>query len=467
MTAAASASAPAVRRRLGLLAAALALALGGLSAGSTAFAAEPPPIPRITITSPANGVTTNDRTPVFSGTTEEPFPPVTVKVYEASDIALIDPVATLPDVEPSGDAWQTPASEPLPDGAYIAVATQPFELGHIEAQVHFTVDTTPPRPTVTSPQSGSTTAGATEPVAGTAGLAPGDSKTVTVRLFSTPAGAAPVSVESLVLEISPEGTWSGTFGGLSPGAYAVRAEQRDKAGNVGSSGPVAFTMTAPPPPAVPAPPSASFSWFPAIPQAGESISFIATAADPASSITSYAWAVGSGAYQAGGPVLTTSFPAAGPEVIHLHVTSADGQSSDVTRTVTIAPAPLTLMLPFPVVRIAGSETRAGVRITLLEAFAPVGTVVSVTCHGHGCPQAVQSSIAAARWHGKPVLSGSVGIIFRRFERAMRAGVVLEVRVAAPGEIGKYTRFVIRRHRVPVRSDSCLAALEPAPVTCSG
>jgi hypothetical protein len=59
----------------------------------------------------------------------------------------------------------------------------------------------------------------------------------------------------------------------------------------------------------------------------------------------------------------------------------------------------------------------------------------------------------------------VEVAFRRFERSLRAGVVLEIRVSKPGRIGKYTRFSIRRGRLPVRTDACLASTEPTPIRC--
>ena len=57
------------------------------------------------------------------------------------------------------------------------------------------------------------------------------------------------------------------------------------------------------------------------------------------------------------------------------------------------------------------------------------------------------------------------LAFHRFERQLRAGVVLEVRVFKAGRIGKYTRFSIRKHRLPTRLDECLASTNPKPIGC--
>ena len=55
--------------------------------------------------------------------------------------------------------------------------------------------------------------------------------------------------------------------------------------------------------------------------------------------------------------------------------------------------------------------------------------------------------------------------FRGFERSLRFGVTLEVLVSKPGEIGKYTRFAIRRGKLPERVDMCLDLGGDKPIVC--
>ena len=55
--------------------------------------------------------------------------------------------------------------------------------------------------------------------------------------------------------------------------------------------------------------------------------------------------------------------------------------------------------------------------------------------------------------------------FPRFERSLRAGVTLEIRVFKAGMIGKYTRFVVRRGKLPLRDDACLALAGVKPMAC--
>jgi len=249
--------------------------------------------------------------------------------------------------------------------------------------------------------------------------------------------------------------------GLVPGTYTVRAEQADAAGNVGTSGDVSFTVTPPPPPPPPGPPLASFKWFPSVPRTGERVSLVSTSTDSTSPITAYAWALASkGAFTVGKPILTTSFATPGDHVVRLQVTAADGLSSIATETVHVVRPPLLLMQPFPIVRIAGIVTSSGVRLSVLSVQAPVGARVTVTCRGRGCPTASESRIAASS--SKKHRATVVVIVFRRFERSLRAGVVLQVRIFKRGRIGKYTRFIIRHHGLPEHAEAQagLTALPP-------
>jgi hypothetical protein len=111
----------------------------------------------------------------------------------------------------------------------------------------------------------------------------------------------------------------------------------------------------------------------------------------------------------------------------------------------------TLLRPFPIVRIRGYFKRGGVRVTLLSVNAPRSAHIAARCVGRGCPvRTVSVASAPAR--------------LRAFERFLRAGTVLQVRVTSPGRIGKYASFVIRAHSAPMRNDLCLmpGATKPAP-----
>ena len=181
-------------------------------------------------------------------------------------------------------------------------------------------------------------------------------------------------------------------------------------------------------------------------------------------MTAFAWAfAGNGPFRAGRPLITTSFSAPGAHVVRLRVSDANGLSSVATETIPVARAPLRLMQPFPIVRIAGSETSNGVRLTTLTVQAPPGARVTVSCQGRGCPARSVSRVAASRTRNPA--AGTVGLSFRRFEHTLRAGVILRIRVSKPGEIGKYTRLIVRRGLLPERLDTCLDPGGFKPMAC--
>jgi hypothetical protein len=192
---------------------------------------------------------------------------------------------------------------------------------------------------------------------------------------------------------------------------------------------------------------------------------VSSSTDAANPITGYAWDLaGTGPFKAAGPVLTTSFASPGNHVVRLQVTDAGSVSSVATETIPVSAPPLLTMAPFPIVRIAGVQTASGVRLSLVSVQAPVGARVTVTCRGRGCRIKPQSRVARATKRSHH--ASSAVLAFGGFERSFRAGVTLEVRVAAPGEIGKYTLFAIHRRSLPTRVDSCLSALNPQPVACT-
>jgi hypothetical protein len=432
-----------------------------------AVAAEPAGIamaagPSLTIKSPISGLVTNDRTPTFEGSSAEEGDGVVrlaIRTAEGTEVER-------PQMKMSEETWRGTV-EALPDGTYTAVAEEEESQGpaatltsaavtFTSAPVTFTIDTTPPIVTLTSPANGSSVSNGSESVSGSAE----GGQSVTIQLFmGSQSGPAPV--EDLTVAVTGGG-WSGTFGGLAPGTYTVRAEQLDAAHNLGLSNSSTFTVAAPPAPAVVPPPTASFRWFPAAPRTGENVSLVSSSTDTVRPITSFAWSLtGNGVFHVGGPVGTTSFSTPGNHVVQLRVTDSGGLSSIATETITVSSVPLILMQPFPIVRIAGSQTSSGVDLSLLTAQAPVGARVSVSCQGRGCPAKAVSRVATSRKK-----KGSVVVVeFPRFERALRVGVVLEIRISKPGEIGKFTRFVVRRHKLPERDDACLGPAQAKPIVC--
>jgi hypothetical protein len=118
-----------------------------------------------------------------------------------------------------------------------------------------------------------------------------------------------------------------------------------------------------------------------------------------------------------------------------------------------APKAPSFLRPFPVIRIRGFFARNGARITLLSVRGPRKAKVNVRCSGHGCPvRRLSLATADTRVH--------------RFERFLRAGILLQIRVTRPRRIGTYTSFLIRSRKAPLRRDRCLSATRGMPIKCS-
>jgi hypothetical protein len=427
----------------------------------------------LTLEGPANGSVSNNQTPTFTGTTDDSFneeellfDPITVRIYRGpiAQAAGTEVAPAAESTSPPGPTWSVASVQALAAGTYTAQAEQShlLETGY-SAPVTFTIDTTPPQVTLTSPSSGSSKIGGSEVMAGAAGTAPRDLPTVTVQLFAGSSIGSQPPLEAVTV-VASGGSWSATLGGLNPGTYTARAEQHDELGNTGTSAPVSFTLSPSPPAPPSAPPLASFKWFPSTPVVGEPVSLASSSTDEASPLTTFAWALASNAvFKVGKPVLTTTFTTPGDHVVRLRVTAADGLASVATATIHVTRPALALMAPFPVIRIAGVLTSSGVNLSLITAQVPPGARVRVTCRGSGCPTASESRLVVSS-NGRR-RAGMIVVAFRRFERSLAAGVILEIKISKPGRIGKYTLFTIRHGKLPTRVAGCLDPAGVKPIAC--
>ena len=211
-------------------------------------------------------------------------------------------------------------------------------------------------------------------------------------------------------------------------------------------------------------PEASFSFSPEDPRAGQEVRFESSSCDPDGRLVSQAWDLdGDGAYDdAVGEAVTQTFSGPGARTIGLEVTARGGATDRQRRTVMVdtiyaLPRPDSdrLMSPYPVVRLAGSLTSNGARVSVLSVLrAPRCALVTVSCKGRSCP--------AKRARG---YVGRGPLRFRRFERRLRAGAVLTVRISKNDLIGKHTVFKIRRNKEPQRRDRCLRPGERSGSPC--
>jgi PKD domain len=245
-----------------------------------------------------------------------------------------------------------------------------------------------------------------------------------------------------------------------PGPVKVSLRVTDKAGKTASTSRVVTIGNRAP--------LSSFTYSPAKPLVNQPVTFTSTAADPERQIADLAWDLnGDGSYDNGrGPTTLRSFDRAGPYVIGLRVTDAQGAVSFFSQVISIA-APLQakldlrLMNPFPLVRIAGRITAGGTHVRLLRVDAPAGAKVTVRCAGRGCP-----FVKKVRLAGRPPEARAARRVrVRSLERLLRPGVRVRIFVTRRDSIGKYTRFRIRRGRTPARVDRCVNPGSLRPVRC--
>jgi hypothetical protein len=162
--------------------------------------------------------------------------------------------------------------------------------------------------------------------------------------------------------------------------------------------------------------------------------------------------------------------ALGAHTVHVRAVDAAGNAdpSPAARTWKVVGASVQasgprLITPFPVVRIAGTIRRGGVKLKLLAVSATSGSKISIRCRGRGCPFKRRSQKASA---GKDLVRAARLIQIRRMKgRYLRAGARIEIFITKTGLIGKYTRFQIRGGKAPSRLDRCLMPGSRKPVRC--
>ncbi len=500
-----------VERNVARVVAAALVALASLLVGSTGVAMAA--APNLAIVAPAAASSTREQAPRFSGTTDDVLDPVKLDVYAGTDTTA-SPAQTLVDPAPLevglAEATWSATPETLAPGQYTVVAEQTnaeSETGTSPA-VTFTIDTTPPVVSVTSPAPEAVLSTSQPSISGEAGRVLGDDASVKLKLY---VGSTASGTPSRIYEVVPGGaSWTtGEISSLTDGTYTVQAEQSDAAGNTGVSAAVTFAIDTSLPAVTltsPAAGSSTSTGFESLggaagtgardlPQVTVKLYVGATIASepPLQEATVPAvdgrWSVAFGELSLGTytaraqqnnklgrtgfsePVTftvkapTVTPPAQEPDPKTTTATSTSPAPTPAPSSVPVAPPVANFMQPFPVVRIAGSETASGARVGLLTVQAPVGATVSVRCYGSGCPLRAQNLLATPGKGKSKIEAGVVTVVLQRFERTLRAGVTLEIRVSKAGQIGKYTRFTVRHGKLPTRTDMCLSPAGTKPIAC--
>ncbi|MDP9143313.1 MAG: PKD domain-containing protein [Actinomycetota bacterium] len=270
--------------------------------------------------------------------------------------------------------------------------------------------------------------------------------------FSVDAGG-PIS--STEWDFAYDGTFNVDATGTKPTAkFATRGTRTIALRVRDSASPAAQDIEIKPITIGPAPasplPVAQFAVSPLRPRVGEQVSLRSFSYDPGGTIVSQRWDLdGDGDFEENftGKTAFTVFPKAGERIVRLEVRDSDGGVQTETQNITVTPQParsVSLINPFPVARLAGSVYPRGVRVRILEVRTPPRSRVVVRCLGNSCPDDKITKTSKR----KPVR-------FKRMTRFLREGTILKVSIRKSGQIGKYTRWLIRGGKLPKRKDLCL------------
>jgi len=168
--------------------------------------------PTVAVTAPAEGSSTNDTTPTYSGTVEA----------GATVVITVDGVV-LGNATVTGTSWTFTSIVPLTEGSHTVTATATDAAGNTATDSNtFTVDTTAPTVAVTTPADGSSINNTTPTYTGTVSDNGPGPYTVAITVDGTPLGNATVT----------GGTWTFTpTVPLADGPHMVTATATDAAGN--------------------------------------------------------------------------------------------------------------------------------------------------------------------------------------------------------------------------------------------
>ena len=223
-------------------------------------------------------------------------------------------------------------------------------------------------------------------------------------------------------------------------------------------------------PSLDQPPAASFAYQPASPVTGQTVHFYSTASDPDSAIAAQRWDLdGDGRYEdALGSTAARIFPVPGHYTVGLQVEDTAGAVAVIRRPIVVLEGSVPVagvsglrpLFPFPVVRLSGTITGAGIRVRRLTVNAPAGARTAVQCRGPRCPFRLRGYVHRA------AAAAGVLTVRRMYGRVLPAKTVLQVFVTRAGAIGRYTRFRVRSGKPPARLDRCLVSASRRPVSCA-
>ena len=116
--------------------------------------------------------------------------------------------------------------------------------------------------------------------------------------------------------------------------------------------------------------------------------------------------------------------------------------------------------------------------SLLARNVPKGATIRISCTGRGCPSRLKTikqaktakTVNLTKYLGRTVtrfvrVNGSRRKVTRIIPASLRVKTKVEVRVTAPGNIGRYKTFTVRAGRLPQVREGCLAPATAAKRDC--
>ncbi len=193
--------------------------------------------------------------------------------------------------------------------------------------------------------------------------------------------------------------------------------------------------------------------------------FSATASDRWSPVT-LRWSFGDGTSATGGAV-SHAFGAAGAFSVTVTATDAVGNATSASRSVLAtppAPPPPPAATPRVTSSVSTQWGRRGRTFLLIRMNVrrpPDGAKAQLRCRGERCPFKRRST--------SRVRNGSINVIrgMKRSKRLLRAGQRIELRITAPGHIGKVLRYPLKRGKSPKSKELCLPLGTTKPVPTCG
>jgi hypothetical protein len=203
---------------------------------------------------------------------------------------------------------------------------------------------------------------------------------------------------------------------------------------------------------------------------GGAIGMAATASDRLSS-PAISWSFGDGA-SGSGPAVSHAYGAPGAYSVTVTATDGAGNSTSTSRSVVIAVPgggggpPATPRVESPVLVLWGVNRKRIFLLRMKITNVPTGGKAQLRCKGRRCPFRRFSS--TKRRNGAITLFKEIKptrVVGKR-KRSFRAGQRLQLRITAPGHIGKVVKYRLRKGRIPSASAPlCLPPGATKPATC--